>query len=134
MGNVVLRYYNGNLTKALMDVYPELGRAVNPHYSPSKIFSFSPSFFLFLHLILCSPTHNILSQEFYWRTKTIRDWFDAFARDKEFDPLVAANWYSVSHADIKSAKVLISFRWDSLSYKSQYLPLFSLSPRITDFS
>jgi hypothetical protein len=32
-----------------------------------------------------------------------RKFFDNFANSKQFDPLVAENWYSVSHKDIVDA-------------------------------
>eukprot|EP00026_Physarum_polycephalum_P002997 Phypoly_transcript_03006.p1 GENE.Phypoly_transcript_03006~~Phypoly_transcript_03006.p1 ORF type:complete len:734 (+),score=100.03 Phypoly_transcript_03006:377-2578(+) len=77
-GNSVLFYYNHSLSKALMSLFPEVPFVL------SKFKNF---------------VHG------YWKSRQNRkDFFDSYAKKLGFDPLIASNWYSVSHDDIAAEK------------------------------
>jgi len=78
----VLFHYRGNFIKALEHLYPNIG------LNSSKFTSVQ--------------TH-------YWAdAKNRRSFFDDFAADLNFDPLVPSNWYSVSKSVFEKRKGLAS--------------------------
>eukprot|EP00026_Physarum_polycephalum_P003660 Phypoly_transcript_03673.p1 GENE.Phypoly_transcript_03673~~Phypoly_transcript_03673.p1 ORF type:complete len:675 (+),score=95.36 Phypoly_transcript_03673:213-2237(+) len=88
-GSSVLEYYDRSLVKALEDVYPDIG--------------LRREMFAFLH-------------RGYWtESKNRKRFFDELARDLNFDPLVPANWYSVTTHEIEQRKygrtVLYYYGW-----------------------
>eukprot|EP00026_Physarum_polycephalum_P002957 Phypoly_transcript_02966.p1 GENE.Phypoly_transcript_02966~~Phypoly_transcript_02966.p1 ORF type:complete len:695 (+),score=87.59 Phypoly_transcript_02966:171-2087(+) len=73
-----LQVYGGNIRKALEHVYPNIG--------------------------LESSNYTVMPDG-YWDHKTnLRNFFISYARDNNFDPLVAENWYSQSKTMILSRK------------------------------
>lgn len=45
----------------------------------------------------------------YWEDeKRRREFFDSFATENGFDPLVPENWYSVSTNELRETKVIIN--------------------------
>jgi len=75
-GNGLLGYYNGSHIKALLTLYPEL--------------------------IL--KRANFFQSEQGWKARgNQRKFFDGFARSKNFNPLEAESWYSVTHKEIIQA-------------------------------
>lgn len=60
------------------------------------------SFFILL------PFFKPLIVDKYWKDPAnVRAFFEKFARDNNFDPLVASSWYKVHPDDIIKTKVLI---------------------------
>jgi len=80
--HAALAYYNGSFTKALIDVFPEIG--------------LEESNFSFL-------------QKGYWHSVGNRiKLFNSFANKRRFDPLFPHNWYSISSEDLRSFKGFVS--------------------------
>eukprot|EP00026_Physarum_polycephalum_P003327 Phypoly_transcript_03337.p1 GENE.Phypoly_transcript_03337~~Phypoly_transcript_03337.p1 ORF type:complete len:777 (+),score=98.56 Phypoly_transcript_03337:66-2333(+) len=78
----VLTFYNGSIQRALADTYPEIG-----------IDSF----------------HFRIVGRSYWRSSGNRKrFFDSYAKKRNFDPLNANNWYSVSQSTLVAEKGGIS--------------------------
>lgn len=99
-----------------MDVYPFIGLEV-------RKFKFLQSmFFLFRFNVLCPSFSNKLEKNSciiylflisllanYWADKSNRrHFFDDFAASRNFDPLIAENWNSVTYTDIVGVKVCYS--------------------------
>eukprot|EP00026_Physarum_polycephalum_P003134 Phypoly_transcript_03143.p1 GENE.Phypoly_transcript_03143~~Phypoly_transcript_03143.p1 ORF type:complete len:818 (+),score=151.04 Phypoly_transcript_03143:58-2511(+) len=77
-GSLLAEYYNGSLIKALMSVYPNIG---------------------------LKETHFQQTLRSYWHNPDHkRQFFDEFAKSRDFDPLVPENWYSIQRSDIDELK------------------------------
>ena len=110
-----------------MDLFPDIGldeakfsivRRMSLT-SPFSTLSLSPSPPLPLSLSIDSNTWAWPDD--YWKqVKNRRRYFEAFAREKKFDPLVAENWYSISD-ELSSAKVPTLLPPPSYSPLSLYL-------------
>lgn len=50
-------------------------------------------------------THKSLLEKFWEEPVNRREFFENFAKARNFEPLIAANWYNVSHADLRPHKV-----------------------------
>eukprot|EP00026_Physarum_polycephalum_P001049 Phypoly_transcript_01050.p1 GENE.Phypoly_transcript_01050~~Phypoly_transcript_01050.p1 ORF type:complete len:906 (+),score=142.25 Phypoly_transcript_01050:476-3193(+) len=98
-GKNILEYYSRSLAKALIHAYPEIGFDQNKFPVVYK---------------------------FYWQSKeNRRKFFIDFAAGNDFDPLVAANWYSRSFREFiawKGASRVLSY-YDA-SYTKALLDLF----------
>eukprot|EP00026_Physarum_polycephalum_P003479 Phypoly_transcript_03491.p1 GENE.Phypoly_transcript_03491~~Phypoly_transcript_03491.p1 ORF type:complete len:593 (+),score=70.39 Phypoly_transcript_03491:636-2414(+) len=76
-GSNVLHHYASSLSKAVLDIYPEIGL-------DSEQFK--------------SKARN------YWNKSNRKKFLDNFAKTKGFDPLVAENWYLIQRSEIKKLK------------------------------
>jgi len=77
-GSDLLNFYNGFYVSALLHVYPDIG--------------------LKAHKFAAMPRR-------YWKfEKNRRCFFDAFAKENGFDPLVAGNWYPITGENILANK------------------------------
>lgn len=53
-------------------------------------------------------------QEIFWaNTKNRKLFFNEFAKNKQFDPLLASNWYNVTSHDIRAMNVYHFIIFDS---------------------
>eukprot|EP00026_Physarum_polycephalum_P002139 Phypoly_transcript_02143.p1 GENE.Phypoly_transcript_02143~~Phypoly_transcript_02143.p1 ORF type:complete len:817 (+),score=78.77 Phypoly_transcript_02143:221-2671(+) len=88
-GPSVLTYYNGNVKSALLHLFPDVA---------------------FDHFKFAT------SRNFWEDSKNKREFFDKFARDRGFDPLLPANWYSLSLQEIlateKARRLLNQYKND----------------------
>eukprot|EP00026_Physarum_polycephalum_P000662 Phypoly_transcript_00663.p1 GENE.Phypoly_transcript_00663~~Phypoly_transcript_00663.p1 ORF type:complete len:1097 (+),score=133.55 Phypoly_transcript_00663:927-4217(+) len=76
---LVRNFYQRQVTKALLDVYPDIGLEREK---------------LFIHI----------SSSFWAVVKNRRTFFDEFAKENAFDPLVPSNWYNVPRHKIVAKK------------------------------
>lgn len=88
-----LDYYGRNHAKALLDVFPDIGldeQKFRVKNSMSKgVFAIPYSF-----------------EGSYWNNRENRKhFFDLFAENRNFDPLVAGNWYKISKLAITKEQV-----------------------------
>jgi len=100
----VLQYYSGNLAHALMDVFPNIG------LEESKF---------------------IFTQGNYWQdTQNKLEFFETFAKKKHFDPLVAENWYTISHQELRyfarSQPSYARYEGNFIEYLMEIYPSFGL--------
>eukprot|EP00026_Physarum_polycephalum_P002126 Phypoly_transcript_02130.p1 GENE.Phypoly_transcript_02130~~Phypoly_transcript_02130.p1 ORF type:complete len:911 (+),score=100.93 Phypoly_transcript_02130:69-2801(+) len=77
-GHSLMKYYSMSFVRALVDIYPEV--------------NFLESKFMFV------------SKKFWLEPKNRRNWFDTFAEERSFDPLIADNWYNIAHQTITATK------------------------------
>lgn len=96
----MLDYYNGSLVKALEDIYPNIGLR-------REMFAFLHRMLLFFPLFYSCPSdfHTLFIGGYWSEPKNRKRFFDEFARDSNFDPLVPENWYSVTTNEIEQRKV-----------------------------
>jgi hypothetical protein len=78
-----LAHQNGSFVKILSRVFPDV------NFDSTKFAVLSSKFFFFWHEV-----------------KNRRKFFDSFAREQGFDPLIAENWYSADTAAIRRLKVI----------------------------
>lgn len=91
MQSILYWYYQGSFSKALMNIYPDIDLTKSGFYSTS-----CPSCCL----------SNCLLIEMHWDDPADRKlFFDGFAKEYAFDPLIPENWYSIPAERIKSYKV-----------------------------
>lgn len=85
--------YSGKLGPALTAVYE-----FNPPLTYEKESRTNRTFIVFCLLDCFNYSIFIIGD---WTSKVVRrQYFDQLAKQKNFDPLVPENWYSVTHADI----------------------------------
>jgi len=102
-GKALLRHYGGNIRKALLRVFPNIGLQ-------ETFFSSLP------HEHWVDPTNR-------------RAIFEKFAEYNKFDPLLASNWYKYTRKDVgsmKGARVAMDFYGGNLANS-----LISLFPEVT---
>jgi len=77
-GKSVLEYYGGSFAKALLQLYPDIG---------------------------LDRTRFMALPNGYWASEQNRKgFFDAFAKEEGFDPLVPGNWYKVALKTVKAKR------------------------------
>jgi hypothetical protein len=90
-----MRFYTQNVIKALQHVYPEL--------------EFDKTKFVFLNRITNQPLPSSYPNNHtasYWlNMENRREFFESFAKEKAFNPLVASNWHSVDFKALMTHKV-----------------------------
>eukprot|EP00026_Physarum_polycephalum_P001081 Phypoly_transcript_01082.p1 GENE.Phypoly_transcript_01082~~Phypoly_transcript_01082.p1 ORF type:complete len:1032 (+),score=114.94 Phypoly_transcript_01082:178-3273(+) len=94
----IMVYYGASCIKALAHIFPNI--------DPAKF-------------------HKKLPNRHWKDIKNQRNWFVAFANAQPFDPLIANNWYSVSHPQImavKGARSMLAYYGNS--YSNALLSLF----------
>eukprot|EP00026_Physarum_polycephalum_P001576 Phypoly_transcript_01578.p1 GENE.Phypoly_transcript_01578~~Phypoly_transcript_01578.p1 ORF type:complete len:1027 (+),score=73.79 Phypoly_transcript_01578:436-3081(+) len=77
-GASILKYYRGSITRALQDLYPDIG-------------------------LVESKFHKV-TNKFWQGEDNAKKFFDKYADEKAFDPLVAKNWCHVSTQQILAVK------------------------------
>jgi len=92
----LLRHYGNNLTRALMELFPNIG------LEKKKLLMLAP----------------------FQYTDKRREFFLKFARDHEFDPLDPENWYLVSRKDLLSTKGGYGIWWHYPSLSRALIELF----------
>jgi hypothetical protein len=83
-----------------MELYPTIGidRANLKHWNECRYYS-SPFF------------HPKKIYKAKWnKATTRREFFEAYAKENGFDPLIANNWYSIPKETIMAVKVCLLFR------------------------
>jgi len=76
--DMIMKEFGGSFTRALQDVFPQIQLTISKFNIPGKRF---------------------------WRLESNRKtFFDQFAQDNAFDPLIASNWYSVKSEKIIARK------------------------------
>eukprot|EP00026_Physarum_polycephalum_P001933 Phypoly_transcript_01936.p1 GENE.Phypoly_transcript_01936~~Phypoly_transcript_01936.p1 ORF type:complete len:910 (+),score=132.37 Phypoly_transcript_01936:109-2838(+) len=73
-----LEYYNGTISAALVHLFPDIG--------------------------LDATKFNSMPRNYWDSTQNRRQFFEKFAEDRGFNPLVAENWYSVRAEDLLERK------------------------------
>lgn len=94
----MLSYHNGSITKALVDLF-----SLSANISLSNCM-FIHSYFLLLNCLKLNFISAMWSQE-----NNRRLFFEKFAEENNFDPLIASNWYTQRRVDIVSRKVYFLF-------------------------
>jgi hypothetical protein len=102
----VVAHHNRSVAQALIDLFPnlEIDKTKFEHASNLNSFSFYLfSFFFSFSLSTCNFEHTEI-----WQTaENRRKFFEEYAREKGFDPLIADNWYQQSIKDVVAKKVKI---------------------------
>ena len=112
----MVAYHKGSISRALMDLFPNIG------LDKSKLYYLSMSLFV-------SSTPLQANQLFFsflapWsEASNRRKFFEEYAKVNGFDPLVPSNWYSQPSEKIMMCKV---YQLPPLSSSSFYLVLPSL--------
>ena len=132
----VVHHHEDSISKALLDLFPEIGIDQHlfdycmPTLLPLSSFSLlSPPVY---PLSLPSPSHLLHCPQLVdMAPKTSspvmrRKFFETYARKKGFDPLIPENWYRQSRTEIRSAKVCFSstFLFFSFLYISLLIYLY----------
>jgi hypothetical protein len=103
-----LDYYDGSYVKAISHLFPEIQFDITKFaYPPSMRLSLCAKPLLIFKKTIYK-TKNVITfyEEYLWADlQKRRRFFENFAKDNGFDPLVATNWYGVSQERILSAKV-----------------------------
>lgn len=87
-----MRYFDESLIKTLMFLFPNIGLE-------EKKFPILPSTFI------CCLIDNLLISGNYWMdVGKRRELFDNIAKSRNFDPLIAENWYKFAK-DARTEKV-----------------------------
>ena len=86
----VLSYHNQGLRSALCDLFPDIG-LIKYKFWPCKIFFFFSR--LFTYTTAWSDPQSR------------RRFFEDYAKENKFDPLIPSNWYSNDRKKILSTKV-----------------------------
>ena len=113
--------FGSSYIKALMQVFPEIGlKEIKFRFAPSICFTFiflttTNSLFHFLYFFSSSFLLFSFFVEEYWSIGRKRELFCQYARQHSFDPLVAANWHSISIYSILMYKVTLPFLLPSFS-------------------
>eukprot|EP00026_Physarum_polycephalum_P001152 Phypoly_transcript_01153.p1 GENE.Phypoly_transcript_01153~~Phypoly_transcript_01153.p1 ORF type:complete len:800 (+),score=123.64 Phypoly_transcript_01153:87-2486(+) len=99
-GSSIIAHYKGSYMHAIVDVYPEL-------QLDERRFAVMP--------------------RYYWHNpKNRRNFLNSFAKSREFDPLIAENWYSITKDAILTEKsgrsFLLYFRGSLFSALSEVYP------------
>jgi hypothetical protein len=88
-GAALLRYYEGSHVKALQSLYPELKLDEHRFFDSENRLK---GFIITLELLLRANANT----EF--RKNEKRKVLDEFAKSKNFNPLEAENWYSITNS------------------------------------
>ena len=122
--DVLLRY--SSVAKALLDVYPSIGLDISKmtklqsSISPLCLFLSSFLFSLILWSFSDSALNYIpIRRNFFGSKFRRRMYFEMYAEENKFDPLIPANWYIQSRKQIVSYKVCFlssSFLFSSINY------------------
>lgn len=94
----VLPYYNDNVTKALLDLFPNIG------FSPLKMFRNG------IIIINSHFYYNYINNIFIgiWdKSINRRQFFEKYAKEKGFDALIPDHWYVQPRYKIRLMKVLL---------------------------
>ena len=92
----VLQYHSNNTASALLELFPNIG--LNKTTLAKRMYKQPNLMSICLHY-----TTDAMSNQ---KQLKLRDLCENFAKEHNFDPLVATNWGSISRAEIK--KVLFS--------------------------
>lgn len=94
----MLGAFKGSYSNALMSLFPEIGLDSSKFKRVPRMDNNFYYFYNCFVLIWFSGSH--------WMTMKNKMFFDNFARQRGFDPLVASNWYGVRHEDVTTQKVI----------------------------
>lgn len=103
----VLNFYKGSYITALIHLFPEIGLQRNKFPLPQG------KWHIFDHL-------SDRGAEFWRDSSHRRLFFTRFASAKQFDPLMANNWYHIKLDDIKATKVTLDLTWPNSYISSQH--------------
>jgi hypothetical protein len=101
----ILFYHQHSLVQALLVLFPEIGLQISMFPYKTRMLSFLTSLFLatFQYLISYSlnvSEHGPFSLIKYWTGWNVpverRKFFESYAKQNGFDPLIPENWYNVS--------------------------------------
>lgn len=109
----VLGYYSRSLSKALMDLYPNIGLDHQLFLRRPRIIFIFYLLLLFhyysFHLHFSNCLFYSIIENFWQEKSNQRKFFDAIARKKHFNPLIASNWYPITHRNIVTQKVKLKY-------------------------
>jgi hypothetical protein len=89
----VLKYHNYSISRALIELFPNIGLKKEKFHSKPNHFSF---LYYFINFYIA------------WNPQNSRQFFEKYAKDHGFDPLIPKNWYSVSYRSILSKVVCLT--------------------------
>lgn len=107
-----MSYHKGSVAKALVDLFPDIGIERKKMWPKCMLFYL---FFLFNSI-------DVISSAAWHEAKYRRKFFEIYAKENEFDPLIAQNWYLQPKRKILANKV------ESLSASCYFLLHFTLCP------
>ena len=107
----MIGHYGWTVVRALMDVYPDVGLQEHMFSLKTSMFKnlFSISLLLLLYslfllclfyLVLFYLILIILIEKYWHNVDNHRDFFDRFAVQHKFDPLIPKNWYQINRETI----------------------------------
>lgn len=103
----MLAHYEGNMAKALLDLFPYIGldkRKFIDSGNNNKL------------IVIPYIINNYICVGYlYWSSSENRKrFFDSFAEKNEFNPLHPSSWYSISKENLHKQKVLIIIKYDKI--------------------
>jgi hypothetical protein len=104
----VVKYY-GSFKQALVHLYPEL-KLDSDKFESNTLYSINNMHEKKWKQQCCREDSKLirLFTERYWANlQNRRKFFDEFARENNFDPLIPDNWYGISKRQIKNKQVLL---------------------------
>lgn len=96
----MILYYHKNIANALIELFPNIGfdklSLQNWQCNFIILYYFASNFFTYKIYSFIAHTGNLKNQKIF---------FEKFARERGFDPLIADNWYSQKRREIINQKV-----------------------------
>jgi hypothetical protein len=99
-----LNQYGMSLRRALLDLYPDID-AWELHRFRQKGMSSCVGMKLLLFLCLFFIKLNYTDLASFKFKQNRKTFFDSIAQKRDFDPLIASNWYSISKSAFTRSKV-----------------------------
>lgn len=98
----MLLYHNYNITQALLELFPEIGLKLTRFQQRIQFF-----YYFYISLV-CYGIYVYFSASWVGEDSR-RKFFERYAKENKFDPLIADNWYSQPRDKLLASKVLIIF-------------------------
>lgn len=94
-----MQQYGGSVAKTLLDIYGFIGLQPHKFNTKSSRTYISFHFPVFILIVIIEIPKEVKMRKF----------FDEYAANNNFDPLIPENWYKLSYTDLEKAKVQNSF-------------------------
>jgi hypothetical protein len=98
-----------------MELFPELGLQ-ETKFSTVPSISFFLFFYFFIFLFFCFFSLTFREVRYYSNIDNRRAFFDSFANEHGFDPLISENWQKINAYHLKDRKVLSALLFSSIVY------------------
>ena len=102
----MLSYHGNSLAQAIQDLFPDIGVDKTKLQDRTRMLLLSlllPAYFTFFFLLI------LFSSVLWNREEARRKFFEDYATENGFDPLVPKNWYKQARDKIMAAKVYFFF-------------------------